>query len=743
MVDGSYVDGTADSELERSALMFAMNLTMAGIDGDIYNEVVVQQTIDDQFQSYLEEDSIALDKLPTEKDKIRYLLKKYKELRASLSDLEIKYLKARKFTTAVMESETQSEAELDASLISNQQLHTMCKAFESKIRFMNKDCEKHQEEISRLTNEQDGLKTELANEQKKNEALNKETSDLKSEVSRLKAALEQSKKSNNNKSTVTSGTTQPSASSSTSVSIPDSEKALIDGHPLLKDTIESFDIHSDALQQQMSALRNEYPELLKGRLKSFYEQYEAREKYFLQHSRVNRLRLYVMKGKYDKEVRLRETYAKRLEVLSEQVETSSKSEVKLRAEIEELKGATNKLTEELESLQEWAEKTTDQLDKTTEQLEKDGFSNQQDEERIGTVLTEMSEVVEEITLQNSELFTRCEELELQLQMMKDAQTPEAMVAQKRASTESFKKLSLALVEERDQLEFSLARLEGDLARLNIQRDFELKQKEELAQKLAASERKLKELKAKKQPTEQVAAQKPTKAAPAVNGKKKDVTPAKERKLPDGQVELPNTPELVSKTPPSSNGSATQAPVQRIFDNIAPTKHNDKTQGMDYRNLPDAEVAQHLIDRFDRQVDPVEYFKTVFGFDITGVPPHEMLRRFSEENPCECGDKECPVHSQDATFRNGWATLLSEFQASLARKGQADPASANSRTQKSPSSPTPPPSSSQAKSKAPGTSSPTPPTQAQSQPATPDSATNTINGKKVFGPERPPTMVQYW
>lgn len=808
--------GSADED--NDTLMFALKVTMAALDDDTYNEVLAQRAIDAQFQLSAKNDTLPLNALPGNKAKVQYFATKYRELREHMNDLEVQFLSSRKLMAGLVDSEAQARQELDASMINNQRLTTMCSALESKIRFMTKDCENHQEEISRLSKANSLLQDEI-NELKKEHSQrtkpDEETVKLKTEIDRLKSALNESKAKsadtspssttrtardgdNLEESTTLTGNSansekseakkilnpsetqqhkvekeskksqsealgaakQPRTDKNADMKATESTKrqanssavriesngpaeaSALEHHPMLQGLLDKFDLQGEPspVEVQMAAVRREYPELLQGKLKRFYEQYEAREKYFLQHLRVNQLRLHVMKGKYDKEVRLRDTDMKRLAVLSEQIEASSKAEVNMREFLKQQKAEMDTLKVDMKQLKLDAETTTDRLNATLR-------VSKEDEEYFKTTLTKMTSLVEDILHRNSKLMKRCESLEKEIKYLKDDQAQNKEQATRIGEEAAAqRKLALMLMEDRDQLEFTIAKIEGDILMANLALEQCTKKKDEISKankrsqaQLAKAEQELAELKREfknaspEQAPNVVSVENNTKSETTVPAstparvkteQPKSVTPKPSEVVQQASKPTPDQSAILNSTltkststtapkTPSDLSTSNNASTSEPSTNPPPTVKNSADNP--YSKTPEAELAERLIKQFEGHADPAAYYKSVYGFDITGVPVHKWLQHFSEEESCKCADKECPIHSKEATFRQGWSTLMDQISsvANGAVPQTSKPPGPVGRTPPS----TPPPA------------------------ATPTDKANghMINGKRVFGPERPPSM----
>lgn len=727
----SWRQGVKDSpasDLDHNALMYALKLTMTALDEDTFNEVVYQRGIDEEYKTTTEYSLLDVERETTKEGKLERLASNYRSVREELCDIEVQFLSSRKVMANLVETDTQLQSELQASVNANQRLTAMCSALKSKIQFMTTDCERHQDEnqqlkdtqakmmeliqkmskadtklesrsdaalqwLSKIADDQAELQKEVqqAQEQaqesikaiskivphadvvKENELLKRQKEDLEKRNTQLQKELLQAKSLSKQNNTIPVKQDSEKQSTSPETAEPsESSVAKLEHHPLLQDMIKKFEIQGNPgpVEEQMEAIRREYPELLSGKLRAFYEQYEAREKYFLQANRVNKLQTLVVQGKLDRELRRGETDAKRLEVLSGQVEASSKVEVNLRSQITHL-----------ESLLE-------RLETGFKNATQDMVKKQENDEYLMTYLDKMSELATSMNERNEALITECDTLRDNVEVLiQERKKNEEMSAEYHQQFTAHKSLSTAIALERDQLEFTIAKLEAEMAQLHGKMATKTAQNETLDKRLRDAETELAGFRAK-------ASEKP------VNDNE-SIIPVETEPPASSDSSLARTPE--------DDQSKPTALLPEPKSSSPPPKEIRPPQ-IDFASLTPEQTAQKLYGGFNAQPNPAEFFQKILGFDITSVPVHEWLEHYSQDKSCT--NKDCSIHSQEAKFRQGWNSLITHVQ------GVAD--GSITAPGKLPHPTPPPPSNSNGNSNG-------------------NSSGKMINGKRVFGPERPPSM----
>lgn len=716
-------DGS-DSELDHNALMYALKLTMTALDEDTFNEVVFQRSIDEEYKKATEIVKAEVERMPTKEAKLERLASNFRYLREDLCDIEVQFLSSRKVVTNLVETEAQLKSELEASGLTNQRLTAMCSALKSKIQFMTADCERHQDEnqrlrdtqakmtevikkmsnadftnlesrsdvalqwLNKIADDQAELRKELQQAQeslksvssalpdiknmsyadvvKENEILKRQKEDLEKRNTQLqKESLQTKALSKQNDTVQVKQESEPPINSLDTADLSDYSAAKLEHHPLLQDMIKKFEIQGnpDPVEEQMAAVRREYPELLSGKLRAFYEQYEAREQYFLQANRVNKLQALVVQGKLDREVRRGETDAKRLEVLSGQVEESSKVEANLRSQITHL-----------ESLLE-------RLETGFKNATQDMVKKQENDEYLMTYLDKMSELATSMNERNEEFNAECDTLRDNVEVLiQERKRNEEMSAEYHKQFTAHKSLSSAIALERDQLEFTIAKLEAEMAQLHGKMAAKTAQNKTLDKKLRDTETELAGFRVKDSEKD-------------LNGNE-SILHAEKTHPATSDSSLANIPEEDQSNP--------TALLPEPKPSSPPPKETQPPQ-VDFASLTPEQTAQKLYGGFNAQPNPAEFFQKILGFDITSVPVHEWLEHYTHTKSCT--DKGCSIHSQEAKFRQGWSSLLKQVQ------GIADGSIAGPPITPLPRF-SPPPSNSNGKM---------------------------INGKRVFGPERPPSM----
>lgn len=852
---GNAPNPNADADMDRNALIHALDLTMTALDEDTFNEVQNHREIQENFNQVALNSAVTLDSLPDDEARVKYLATTCRRLLDRLNEIEVQFLSARKVMEVMSESLSEAKSDIEENVTNHLRLTTLCYALESKIRFMTKDCEKHVDKIMVLESENDVInevlrarnerwqtdseriksleealkqlenslaeiqqeykeykqarkesgteekpkgsqkgtvdkiakqkfdedkaalakektafakeKAELIKEKakllKEKEALTKENQALKK---RNLALQEQITHSNDDPKSIKHDNLEIQSkqiidmmnelrsakealisqaesilNSKEPISaemverLKDSQTTKLENHPLLVELIVKFETQADPdpVEEQMEAVRREYPELLSGKLKAFYEQYEAREQYFLQAMRIAKLEVLVQTEKLEREKRRAETDVKRLEVLSEQVETSSKAEVNLMYKVAQLEAHTRGLETELE--------------KTTQSMTQKNLNDQ----TLMSYLDKMTRLATSMTDRNDSLINGCdslrENLEVLIKERKENQSNYAGICEKYTAA---RKLCKVLAVERDELEFTVVKLETELTRIKLEGN----EKDTSGQPKKVRSKQYPHRTGKKDVKQDVEKQinqsdnKDSSEVPDEKDKAQltDKTDNEKGQNYDGtngepsnKTVKPNGSDFLSALVPSSSPS--------ISDDSA-------SPGLGLVAGP--ELGRMLAEQFETQTNPADYFKRVFGFDITGMPFHQVMQKFSDEDYLhlvtdyrKCEKPECPIHGKDATFRSGWTTLMNNINGKLSSSNANGSTSSNINnatpinTKHSPSSNLPatfpisrtPPNT-------PPLSSATPLT--TPTPSTSSSSINgkMINGKRVFGPERPPSMHLY-
>lgn len=62
------------------------------------------------------------------------------------------------------------------------------------------------------------------------------------------------------------------------------------------------------------------------------------------------------------------------------------------------------------------------------------------------------------------------------------------------------------------------------------------------------------------------------------------------------------------------------------------------------------------------VNTVDFFKELFGFDITGKSFSEILKAYAKHSAADCTEAKCPIHTKDSELSTTWEDLMMEFQS---------------------------------------------------------------------------------
>lgn len=756
----SATDNKKDADLDRRALIYALNLTMAAMDDETYNEVQIQRVIDAKFQSICAANAPSITSFPDSLSRAEHLSSMCERLQDQVNNLEIKYLNSRKAMSALSENEKQMKKRLDVATNTNQRLATMCNALESKIKFMSKDCVSHQTQISQLQQEKKQQEEKLRqavvpaktqNEQslldeikvlrKTNvhllEALSdkkvKGDSKMKLDVPQQLLDMMAELKSDKEAILKQAQSILERQGAQSLITSADMSKPEIEHHPELQNLVLKFNIspQSDTAEKQLDAIRREYPEVLAGKLRKFHDVYVAREKYFMQALRSSKLETMIQTRKLEVLQKRVDTDSKRLKVLSDQVEASAKVEATLTAKV-------SSLTELTKSLENNIQQTAQALGMKKE-----------NEVFLETHLKKMVEMETVLAERNQLLMKKCDKLVAELAMLhvERKQITENFndTVEKLGASETMCK---ALLDERDELEFTIIKLEEAIFRLSMSDDVEELRKSQphppRPSKQHPNQKGTRKIKYKGKGSTQVQAARSTeskysKSATVAgstsgqqNGMAKEndsegsktlsvtqsstnsvqAVQSKEKKQLSANHASPST-KTHSKTTITPSQSNSNDPSNAPEDSLPLSKMDEKdiaksTSSPDHNltfnfsKMTPEEITNELGKRFSSHGGDKEFFQRTFGFDITGIPFPEVLEKYSNLGVDKCNDDECTIHHPPTMHETTWDNIINS--ASAATNAAA-----------------------------------TGSTESRSTPGEPKWEGNMINGKKVFGPERPPSM----
>lgn len=756
----STTDNKKDPDLDRRALIYALNLTMAAMDDETYNEVQSQRAIDAKLYGLCTANVVPVAAFPDSLSRAEHLMSMCEKLQKQVNSLEIKYLNSRKAMAALAENEKQMKKRLDVATNTNQRLATMCNALESKIKFMSKDCLSHQIQISQLQQEKEDQQLLCQQQQQKQEKLQQVAVSDKSEneqslmeeikvlrktnVHLLEALSDKKVKGDDKmkldvpqqlldmmaelKSDKEAILKQAQSilerqGAQSLVTNTDSSKPEIENHPELQNLVLKFNINpqNDTVEQQLEAIRREYPEVLAGKLRKFYNLYVARENYFVQALRSSKLETMIQTRKLEVVQKRVDTDSKRLKVLSDQVEASAKVEAALTAKVSSLE----ELTKSLEN----------NIQQTAQALR----IKKENEAFLDKHLNKMIEMETILDERNQLLLKRCDTLVSDLSMLhlERKQITENFndTLEKLGASETMCK---ALLDERDELEFTIIKLEETIFRLSMPGHVEelRKPQQRPSRPPKQQQNNTRKIKYKGKGSSKVQAilsaeakssQSSTDAESALSQKnshsketnlsKKDSvaytkqsthtalnTEQKQAELLQCQSTVPV--EVTKKETPSPSdkiidGSEVSLPVTNKDDEtiaVDSTILSKKQQTYEFSKMTPEEITNELAKRFSSHGNDKEFFERTFGFDITGLPFPEILEKYSTRNVDKCNSEEkCSVHHPSNVHESTWQNIIHLASTAV--------------------------------------STPT----RDSNPGEPKWEGNMINGKKVFGPERPPSM----
>lgn len=753
----STTDNKKDADLDRRALIYALNLTMAAMDDETYNEVQSQRAIDAKLYDLCTANVIPITAFPDSLSRAEHLMSMCEKLQKQVNNLEIKYLNSRKAMAALAENEKQMKKRLDVATNTNQRLATMCNALESKIKFMSKDCLSHQIQISQLQQEKENQQLLCQQLQEKlqqvavpgksenEQSLMEEIKVLRKTNVHLLEALSDKKVKGDNKMKLDvpqqlldmmaelksdkeailkqAQSILERQGAQSLVTNTNSSKPEIENHPELQNLVLKFNINpqSDTVEQQLEAIRREYPEVLAGKLRKFYNLYVARENYFVQALRSSKLETMIQTRKLEVVQKRVDTDSKRLKVLSDQVEASAKVEAALTAKVSSLEGLTKSLENNIQQ---------------TAQALRIKKENEAFLDKHLNKMVEMETVLDE---RNQLLLKRCDTLVSDLSMLhlERKQITENFndTLEKLGASETMCK---ALLDERDELEFTIIKLEETIFRLSMPSNVEELRKSQQRpprppKQQQNNSRKIKykgkgsskvqailsaEAKTSQSTTaaESASSQKNNYSKETNFSTKDSVASTKQsthsaqntEKIQTEPLQCQSTVqvEVTKKENPSpsdkmSDGSEISLPVTKKDDEtitVDSSLLSKQQQTYDFSKMTPEEITNELGKRFSSHGNDKEFFERTFGFDITGISFPEILEKYSTLNADKCNnEEECSVHHPSNMHESTWQNIVHLASAAVSTSTR------------------------------------------ESDPGESKWEGNMINGKKVFGPERPPSM----
>lgn len=176
---------------------------------------------------------------------------------------------------------------------------------------------------------------------------------------------------------------------------------------LTKFDAKLYDIESRMEQQLYAKFKEEadHDQVLKERMKLFFEQYELRDAHLLKLARAKELEMQVYMGRYDKQKRLAESEAARSKLLLAQVSTFTQTETELRSQLNVYVEKFKQVEETLNNSNDLFltfRKEMEQMTKKTKKLEKE---NKQLAKKAETMNKNVLEMAEERTKQQTEAET--------------------------------------------------------------------------------------------------------------------------------------------------------------------------------------------------------------------------------------------------------------------------------------------------------------------------------------------------
>lgn len=803
-----------ESEIDRDALIYALNLTTAALDEDTYNEVNAQRAIDANFRQAAGQGLKKLNEMPNNEEKCLYLTEVCEQLRDQVNELEISFLNSRKIMSTVMANEAQMKSRLEVATTTNQRLATMSKSLELKIEsyhetvknfktdnrqlslqvldfekqlseLKNKAQEKEamlrqaeNENIKKLKDESQKLKDEMkqqnemylklkeylkkqmeeskklkentkkyddlkksnegfkrqneelkkSNEgyKKQNEELRKSNEEYKKQVFDLDGKLKQMERSKplphaESNDVFTSHQIQDlcfklgvekkhlyegviklllektklkSTSTNTLKQAKQNSFSILDNHPLLEDLIKEVELapNNKQTENHIDAIKREYPELLSKKLGEFWKLYESREDYFKDLLRQARLKASIFARRYEKNKIALEQAVNRSTTLSGLVKDNSKKLKSLNDKYDLDQKAMNELKEALAL----KNSQTEEMDKTIKSLEEEQRVLKEQVSRDYESLMTCREALEEVKGKlESKNIGRMEKYvnsskDLIDNIVEKSQSFQREFLGLRSVIEALKTERRDFIRKYNDLvsEYTSSRsLCRTLLKERDEYEFALIKLEGKSFKSSMSGA------SKKSKYSSSSAFKKTRLSHIDNGDEANFINSQNTQNSEKMVlnsgsnasvaGLSNDSSFVTNTKLDS-GHKTNEALKAYEASIPELNFRDDLPIFKEEDIPSTvPFPEALVDQFDSSPNSKEFFTDLFGFDITGMSLAESLQKYSANGhgPNECKLDSCLVHDNKSS-------PLGNMMESTLRKVLSP---------------------------------------------------EFINGKKVFGPERPPSM----